>query len=75
MNLTIRSAPWPIEPAQHRERNTNKDSVKNLNVFPYLEHVQNIADLEFQPLPTSLMQTQTYPGTGPPLSDYIAELW
>ena len=34
------------EPAQCREFNTNKDSVEDLDVFPYLQHVENITDSE-----------------------------
>jgi hypothetical protein len=43
-NLTIRSTPQRVEPAQHREINGYKDSVKDLHAFPYLNHVDNIAD-------------------------------
>jgi hypothetical protein len=65
--------PRHVEPAQRREFHTNNDSVNDLDRFPYLDQVENIADTECQPLPHSLLWTQKYPGSSTQLSDYITE--
>jgi len=74
-NLTIRSAPRRVDPAQRRESSANKDSVEDLDAFDYLEYVENIADSETEPSPPPPARKETYPGAGSPLSSFIAELW
>jgi len=72
-NVTVRSAPRRVEPAQRYEFNANKDSVTDFDRFTYLEQVENIADSEYLPPPPLLLWTEKYPGAGAPLSNYIAE--
>jgi len=73
-NVTICSAPQPVEPSQRREFNTNKDSDEDLDTFPYLKQVENITDSESQP-PPALPWTEIYPSASAPLIDYIAAPW
>jgi len=72
---SIRNTPRGVEPARCREFNSNNDSVEAVDALRYIEHLENIADSEFQPLPQSLPQTETYSGASPSLSNCIAEPW
>jgi hypothetical protein len=74
-NHSICSVPRRVKPGQHRELNPNQDSVEDLDVFPYVKHVDNIADPDSQPSPPPRPLTETYPSTGAPLSEFIAERW
>jgi len=71
-NLTVRSVTRRIEPAQRCEFNTNKESVKDFDEFPYLENIEYLAATESQP-PPHLPQRKIYHGAGAPRDDYIAE--
>ena len=42
--------PQRVEATQRHEFNTDNDSVGDLGMFRYLEHVEIIADSECQPL-------------------------
>ena len=64
-----------LNPTQHLDFNTNKDSVEDLHVFPYLEHLETSAFSDSQPPPPPLPRTETYPGAGGRRSDYIGEPW
>jgi hypothetical protein len=74
-NQTVHSAPQRIEPAHRCEFNNYKDSVKDLDVVPYLEYIENIAGSESQPPPPPLPWREIYHCTGAPLSYCIAEAW
>jgi len=44
-------------------------------MFPYVEHIEKIAESESQPPPPLVPQMKTYPGSGAMLSNYIAQAW
>jgi len=73
--LTICSAPRRVETAVHGDYQVKNDSVEDLDVFPYLEPVEIIADMESQIPPPPLLLTEIYPSAGIPLSDYIVAAW
>jgi len=74
-NLTIHSAPRHVDPAQRPEFIAKKDSVEDLDVFPYLEQHENIVDSESQPPPPPLPVTEIYSRASALLSNHIAEPW
>jgi len=74
-NLSICSAPSPVQPTHRREFTTNKDWVEDFDVFPSLEHIEIIADSHSQPPPPALPWEEISAGASALLSNYIAELW
>jgi len=73
-NLTVRSLLRRVEPAQHYESNINKDAVDDLDTFPYLQDVENIAETESQQ-PPPLPWTEIYSSASALLIDCISEPW
>jgi len=67
-NLTICSAPGLVEGAQSREFNANKDSVEDLDGFPYLENIVNFADSESQDSPSPLRRIERCLDASAPLT-------
>ena len=75
MNLAIRRAPQCKEAAQHYVFHTNIDSVEGLDAFPYIKHVENVADSESQPPTPPVALPDKHPSASAPLEDNIAEPW
>jgi len=73
--MTVHSVLRCIVPVKHCEFNVNKDSVEDLNAFPYLEHLEHIAELECQMPPPPLPRTEAFPGGDAPLRDCISDPW
>ena len=44
MNLSICCVPQCVEPAQSPDFNQNKNSLEDMQEFPYLQQIENIAD-------------------------------
>ena len=59
-NQTIRRATKRVDPTQHCEFNTTKDSVKDLDTIRYNEHVEYVTFSESQPPSPPIPQTETY---------------
>jgi len=74
-NQTIRCAPRCVAPAQRRIFNANAVSVKDLDAFPYLEQVENIADPKSQQPQPREPRPGRNPRAGAALMDYIADPW
>ena len=74
-NLTVCSVPRWVERAHHCQFNGIEDSVVDLDSFPHLEHIENIADLVSHPPPPSLRRTETFPAAGALMIDYAAKPW
>jgi len=68
-------APQSGESAQGCNYDVNTDSVEPINAFSHVEYFEYVTDLEPEPPPPPLSLMETYPGTGAPLSDVIAEPW
>jgi hypothetical protein len=67
--------PRCVEPTHLAAIHPIKDSVEDLDAFPYLAHFKDFANSESQPSPPPLAQMGLFPGRGALLSDYIEELW
>jgi hypothetical protein len=54
-NLNIGTSSQCIEHAQNHEYNANIDAVEDLDLFPYLEQIDNIALSQSQPPPPPVL--------------------
>jgi hypothetical protein len=72
-NLTVCSTPRRIEPTPCGEFNAIKDSGEELDPFPNLEYVENIATSDSQPQAPPLLRTEIYRAAATALMDYIPE--
>jgi hypothetical protein len=64
----------PVETAQHRKFCANRHSVKDLDGFPYLEHIQKIIDSASQP-PPPLPRKEIFPCAAAQVIHFISEPW